>query len=232
VNKVAAHIVIDAAKMYVREYMSAYDPSHDYDHITRVEALAKSILRAEENASRLQSSNANHDRVDERNGKPVPRLSEETVILGALLHDVKDRKYLDQHQSPVNLAGLLEGWGADQQLAGRVHRLCHGVSYSTEVRDPKLVQDLIEEIPELAVVQDADRLDALGAVGIGRCFIFGGVRGRPMSDSVGHFDDKLLHLSGLMKTRTGREMAQARTDRIKEFVKWWNDETCTSEADK
>ena len=126
---------------------------------------------------------------------------------------------------PVSLADLIRRWGGDGQLAVRVERLCQGVSYSTEMQDPLFVQDLCQEIPELAVVQDADRLDAMGAIGIGRCFTFGGSRGRGMPDSIRHFEEKLLKLEGMMKTRTGRQMARARTERIREFMGWWDDET-------
>ena len=152
-------------------------------------------------------------------------LSEPVVVLGALLHDVNDSKYLAGSRGPVSLIELLKGWGADDLLALRVERLCQGVSYSTEMRDPQLVRDLIQELPELAVVQDADRLDAVGAVGIGRCFTFGASRGRGMPDSIRHFEEKLLRLEKMMKTRTGREMARVRTERITEFIRWWNDET-------
>lgn len=216
--------LIGAATSYVQGYMSAFDASHDYNHVVRTLALAKLILK-EENASLPRPSNA--PRGDKNDWEPVPSmgLSEPIVVLGALLHDVNDGKYLNQSERPVSLTELLTRWGGDDQLAVRVERLCQGVSYSTEMRDPQLVRDLIQEIPELAVVQDADRLDALGAVGIGRCFTFGASRGRGMPDSIRHFEEKLLHLEGMMKTRTGREMARARTERIREFMRWWNDET-------
>lgn len=216
--------LIGTATNYVQEYMSAFDSSHDYNHVARVLALAKMILK-EENASLTQLSNA--PRGHKNDWEPVPSmgLSEPIVVLGALLHDVNDSKYLNQLEGPLSLAELLTRWGADHQLAIRVERLCQGVSYSTEMRDPQWVRNLIQEIPELAVVQDADRLDALGAVGIGRCFTFGASRGRGLPDSVRHFEEKLLQLERMMKTRTGREMAKARTERIREFIGWWNDET-------
>lgn len=216
--------VIGAATAYVQEHMSAYDASHDYNHVTRILALAKLILK-DENASPPRPSIA--PRGDKNDWEPLPSmgLSEPIVVLGALLHDVNDSKYLNRSAGPVRLADLLVGWGAHDQLAIRVERLCEGVSYSTEMRDPQLVRNLIREIPELAVVQDADRLDAIGAVGIGRCFTFGASRGRGLTDSIQHFEEKLLRLEGMMKTRTGREMARARSGRIREFMRWWDDET-------
>jgi HD superfamily phosphodiesterase len=86
---------------------------------------------------------------------------------------------------------------------------------------------------ELAVVQDADRLDALGAVGIGRCFTFLGAQGKKylgpgepwdMNNAIAHFQEKLVRLEGMMKTQTGREMARVRTQRLVEFRKWWEEE--------
>lgn len=69
---------------------------------------------------------------------------------------------------------------------------------------------------ELAVVQDADRLDAMGAIGIARCFTFGG--GRPAQESVAHFHVKLLRLKGLMKTEEGRRRAEKRHQIMLDFL--------------
>ena len=68
------------------------------------------------------------------------------------------------------------------------------------------------------VVQDADRLDAMGAIGVARTFAYGGEHGRPMADSVGHFYDKLLRLNALMNTETGREMALQRHAFLEAFL--------------
>jgi uncharacterized protein len=218
--------LIGQAATYVQQYMSHFDASHDYNHVTRVLALAKQILNAE---NRDLPTPSNAPRGDDNDREPVPcmGLSEPMVVLGALLHDVNDSKYANQSQngSPVSISGLLRQWGADHSFALRVERLCEGVSFSAEKRNPLLVQDLIQEIPELAVVQDADRLDAIGAIGIGRCFTFGAVRGKAMPDAIQHFEEKLVWLEATMKTRTGRGMAKARTERIREFMRWWDDET-------
>lgn len=77
----------------------------------------------------------------------------------------------------------------------------------------------------VAIVQDADRLDAIGAVGIGRTFAFGGAKGRTLGDTLDHFDEKLLLLEGMMKTETGRKLAKERAERLRTFASWWEDET-------
>lgn len=109
--------------------------------------------------------------------------------------------------------------------AEQMRVLVEGVSYSSEVKNPQRVLDLLEVLPELAIVQDADRLDAIGAIGIGRCFTFGGAKGaRTLEDSIEHFHDKLLKLESMMKTPAGKQLAAERSRRIREFVDWWKDE--------
>lgn len=168
----------------------------------------------------------------EAEGKTL--LNKKIVVLGALLHDVADKKYgltngtngtekaVDE---PANIYDLMLSWHADENLASLVSRLCSGVSYTSEVNNPAVVTDTISKIPELAIVQDADRLDALGAVGIGRCFHYGGAKGNNMGASVSHFVEKLLKLERMMKTDTGREIARERTKKLREFMGWWKEET-------
>ena len=75
------------------------------------------------------------------------------------------------------------------------------------------------------IVQDADRLDALGAVGIARTFAYGGEHGRPMQESIQHFHDKLLLLKDLMNTETGRRLAEKRHAVLEEFLREFEEET-------
>jgi HD superfamily phosphodiesterase len=122
--------------------------------------------------------------------------------------------------------------GATPALSQKVQTIVSHVSYSTEIKNPLLTLRLIHEdgYPELAIVQDADRLDALGAVGIGRCFTYLGAKGRggdaewELSEVIAHFGEKLERLEGMMKTDSGRHMAKVRTWRLKEFRRWWEDE--------
>ena len=75
------------------------------------------------------------------------------------------------------------------------------------------------------VIQDADRLDAIGAIGIARTFAYGGEHGRPLQDSVQHFYDKLLLLRDTMNTETGRQLAAARHDFLEAFLRELEEET-------
>jgi len=187
---------------YVESYMANYDPSHDFNHIQRVVRLAKHI----------QST--------------VPETSLGIVTLSALLHDVGDKKYLKAGEDASRLVfEVLRSFGASEPLADKVQAICLGVSYSSEVKDPGRVVRLIEEHAELAVVQDADRLDAIGAVGIGRAFAFGGAKNRAMDNTIEHFEEKLVRLEGMMKTAEGRKLARQRTERIELMQSWWREET-------
>lgn len=209
--------LIQSVDAYVKEYMSHYDASHDYNHIQRVLQMSLVILNKERQASSDQNS--------EPPGAGI-RYDDTLVTLGALLHDVGDHKYLQPGQDPTTLVRdvLLER-GCPAGLADKVQDLVLHVSFSTEKKDPQTTLSKIMEIPELAIVQDADRLDAIGAVGIARCFTFGGAKGRAGLDgSIDHFEEKLELLEGMMKTGAGRELARERTERLKVFRGWWESE--------
>lgn len=197
--------------------MSHYDASHDYNHIQRVLRVAHVILKKERESPSKQPSQT-----------PSGVMYDETLItLGALLHDVGDHKYLQPGQDSTTLVRdvLLER-GCSADLAAKVQDLVLHVSFSTEKKDPPKILRKISAIPELAIVQDADRLDAIGAVGIARCFTFGGAKGRSdgLDGAVEHFKEKLELLEGMMKTRTGRDLARERTERLKVFRGWWESE--------
>ncbi|RJE18913.1 HDc [Aspergillus sclerotialis] len=131
---------------------------------------------------------------------------------------------------------LLISFGAPHSLSETVQKIVNNVSFSAETKSAESrerVRKLVEEVPELGVVQDADRLDAIGAVGIGRTFTFGGAmeakgttkgKGRGMQETIQHFVDKLELLEGLMKTAEGRRLAAERTRRLRLFREWWGEE--------
>jgi uncharacterized protein len=213
--------LIPKVSAFVEKYMSHYDGSHDFNHIRRVVGLAHLIYK-ETNARREESP-----MFDEEED-----LDLHVITLAALLHDVGDKKYLlpDEDANTLVLSTLL-GFGAPEDLAIKVQRIVHGVSYSSEVKDPEAVRALIQKYPELGVVQDADRLDAIGAVGIGRTFTFGGAKGaRHMGETIDHFEEKLEKLESMMKTEPGKKMARQRTERLKVFKGWWAEEQKEAEG--
>ncbi|KAL2157382.1 hypothetical protein VTH06DRAFT_6200 [Thermothelomyces fergusii] len=200
--------LVQAVTSQVSAYMQNYDASHSWDHIERVVAMAHHIYARSDPAFRS-------------------KLDLRTIHLAALLHDVGDRKYLKPGEDPATqVQTLLLAHSCPPDLAARVQTICSAVSYSAERADPERVASVVAAHPELAVVQDADRLDALGAVGIGRMFTYGGAKtARSMADTMAHLDEKLLRLEGMMKTDVGRAVARARTERLVEFRRWWDQET-------
>lgn len=190
---------------FVKEYMAQYDGSHDFNHIKRVLGLAHVL--------RLQS----------------PGIYDiDIVTLAALLHDVGDRKYLKAGQDGKTMVSdVLKDMGATEELAVKIQSIVNCVSYSAEIKEggKKKIKECLEKYGrELECVQDADRLDAIGAVGVGRCFAFGGMKGRGLQDSIDHFSDKLEKLQEMMKTELGRNMAQERTATIAKMRKAWESE--------
>lgn len=128
------------------------------------------------------------------------------------------------------MCDVLLSFGATDEFSEKVQAIASAVSYSSEVKDPQVVRDVIARFPELEVVQDADRLDAIGAVGIGRVFTFGGAKGRGMESSLDHFEEKLVKVAGTMKTELGRKMANERTERLLGFRKMWEEEVSEAEG--
>ena len=139
------------------------------------------------------------------------------VALAALLHDADDRK-LFATVNNANARAFLSENRVGQETADRICAVINAVSFSQN-------RDRIPETMEARVVQDADRLDAMGAVGIARTFAYGGEHGRPMGESVQHFYDKLLLLKGLMNTETGKRLAESRHAFLEEFLKKYQEES-------
>lgn len=193
---------------YVEDYMSRYDMSHDFNHILRVLALAKHILAKELEAN------------------PWKRLHKQAVVLAALLHDVGDKKYVKPgDNTEQQVEQLLQKHGCPPRFVAKVALIVEHVSYSNEVKRPQLVKAILGAHPELAIVQDADRLDAIGAVGIARVFSFGAAKApdRGLQGCIDHFSDKLERIEGMMKTETGKQLAGT-TERLKQFRRWWEEE--------
>lgn len=200
--------LINKVASFVTEYMSQFDASHDHYHIKRVVGLAQTI----------------EDR--ERKLHPTKEYRSDLVVLCSLLHDVGDGKYVKPEQDGKTMAKeILLKFGADTALASDVQDIINNVSYSVEIKDPSKVQECLDRYPELGIVQDADRLDAIGAVGVARCFAWTGRWEKSsLQDGIDHFQDKLVKLESMMKTESGKSMAAVRAERLNTFRNWWVDE--------
>jgi uncharacterized protein len=156
------------------------------------------------------------------------------VDLAALLHDIADWKFHggDEHEGPRRAATWLASLGVERATIDRVSQIIREVSFKgAGVATPT-------SSLEGQVVQDADRLDALGALGIARAFAYGGHAGRAIHDpevshekhatfaeykknsgpTINHFYEKLLLLRDRMNTTSGRRMADARHRFMEEFL--------------
>ena len=232
--------LIEAVTAAVRVHMARYDGSHDFNHIRRVVGNARHLTAAFEKE------------------QPATPVDKKVVALAALLHDVGDRKYVaDDGNGKNEGAAILAGTPYEDDKGARataavLHRaggaatpallalsrraitVCQNVSWSHETKTPAseaAVAKLARAMPELAIVQDADRLDALGAVGVGRCFAFGArptaaaPQGRSLDVTLAHFDEKLLLVGDRMKTAEGRRLAATRTERMRTVQAWFREES-------
>lgn len=140
----------------------------------------------------------------------------EMLQVAALLHDIDDLKVLGT-ETP-----RLPGWLEEncQEKKEKILAIVNNISYS---------KGKIPDLLEGQIVQDADRIEALGALGIARCFAMGQKFGNPIHDpainpgstpstSINHFSEKLFKLKGLMNTQKGRALAQEREDFMKRFL--------------
>ena len=113
-----------------------------------------------------------------------------------------------------------------KRIIPAISSICTAISYTIETQHPELVTSILSSHPELAIVQDADRLEAMGAIGLGRAFTYGATKdpGRGMQGTMAHMEEKLLKLEGMMKTLEGRRLARVRTERMLAFRRWWEEE--------
>ena len=139
------------------------------------------------------------------------------VALSALLHDADDYK-LFQTENNANARSFLESENVDQVTADRICEVINSVSFSKN-RGKK------PETIEGQIVQDADRLDAIGAIGIARTFAFGGKHNRSLESSIDHFHEKLLLLKDMLNTEKAKELAESRHRFMEQFLKEWEKET-------
>ena len=199
-------ILIKEAEKFVSVRVSRYDSGHDWWHIVRVRALASFINKKENLADPF------------------------IVDLAALFHDMADSKFSeeDTESGYRKVKEFLLNAGLED-ISSRITDIMRNVSFSIKNRSGN-VND-----PVLLIIQDADRLDAIGAIGIARAFNYGGFRNNLIyspdgeqnkSSTINHFYEKLLLLKSMMNTATGKEMANKRHKFLeiflKQFFKEWN----------
>jgi len=232
-----------------------FDASHDYNHILRVVALSMEILRVEQNTFRkimfdpiiVELVALMHDIDDHKYRPPInqtdgypsppsnldPHSQQIPYDIGPSnpAHDQQTQTIpnLDPSlQTPapsVVEAHLLElGWPT--VYASKAAAITPYVSYTAEATNAPGYASALANYPELAVVQDADRLDAIGATGIGRAFTYGGAKGKEggMPETMEHFEEKLIKLEAMMKTGEGQRLSVARAERLRIFGRWWHEE--------
>ena len=195
-------VVIKNIMSIVREKLEGEGSGHDWWHIVRVYNNAIDIAHKEGNANLFE------------------------IKLIALLHDVADHKfgYTDEDRRKI-ITNILENEDVDRGVIESVVYACNNMSYKSGTNTHKL------ETVESRIVQDADRLDAIGAIGIARTFAFGGHKGREIYNpenekehTVYHFYEKLLLLKDLMNTDSGREKAKQRHEFLELYLQEFYDE--------
>lgn len=200
--------LVDKVRERVRQDFFGEGTGHDWWHIYRVV----------NNALAIQSREGG-DR--------------ELIELAALVHDVGDHKFHEEADAQKNLiTEMFRDLGADEIIIQQVLNVVKQVSFKGG--NENLVLDSLEA----KIVQDADRLDALGAIGVARAFAYGGSRKRMIYDpddgpkdfqsfeeykndkghTINHFYEKLLKLKKMMQTETGKKMAFLRHEFMEEFL--------------
>lgn len=207
--------MLAAAERFARRAHAGEATGHDWWHVARVRENAKRI-HAEEGGDLL------------------------VIELAALLHDVGDRKLIGKDADDYTIADtFLARVRVPSVVRSAVMHVVRDLSFSNSLDGA-----VKEKTHELCVVQDADRLDALGAIGIARAFAYGGSRGQPLYEpgvaprtsltkreyqknhggTLNHFEEKLFQLEGLMNTKTGRALARSRTRYMRQYKEAFLDE--------
>ena len=151
-----------------------------------------------------------------------PACDHMVVSLSALLHDVDDHK-LFHTENNANARTFLKAQHVSDEKTETICRIINGVSFSkNRGKKPESIEGMI--------VQHADRLDALGAIGIARTFAYGGKTGRPIEESIQHFYDKLLLLKDEMNTKEAKELAISRHAYMDGFLSEFMAETSSDQS--
>jgi len=194
---------------FVKQQLAGAEGGHDWFHIERVYKNALLMAQSE-------------------------TCDEMVVKLGALLHDIADSKFHDGDETvgPKMARKFLESQNVDQETIVHVINIIENISFKGGNFEKKF------HSKELEIVQDADRLDAIGAIGIARTFNYGGFKNRPLynpdiapnlhmskeeyksseAPTINHFYEKLLLLKDKMNTGTGKRIAAERHRYMEQFL--------------
>jgi len=212
--------IIEITKDFVHETLKGAEGGHDWFHTLRVFNNVQLIAEGES-------------------------VNPEIVGLGALLHDIADSKFHagDETVGPKMAREFLFKNDVDSEVIEHVVKIIENISFKKSLEGKLSFNSL-----ELQVVQDADRLDAIGAIGIARCFNYGGFKNRPLfnpnikpnlnmtreeyksstAPTINHFYEKLLLLKDKMNTKTGKRIAQNRhrfmENYLSQFYAEWDGE--------
>ncbi len=210
-------IIIKKTVAFVKLETANAEGGHDWFHILRVWNLSKHIAKTEQ-------------------------VDMFIVELGALLHDIADSKFHNGNEEigPQKARAFLNSLNVEKSVVSHIEQIISNISFKTGLDAQNF------KSPELEVIQDADRLDAMGAIGIARAFNYGGYKNREMynpaiapvfnitkeeykqskAPTLNHFYEKLLLLKDKMNTETGKSIAQKRhnimVQFLEDFLKEWN----------
>ena len=201
--------IIEQTISYVKQELANAEGGHDWFHIERVWKSAKTIAQTEQ-ANML------------------------VVELGALLHDIADSKFNggDEELGPQKAEAFLQSLSVDEDVIKDVVFIIRNISFKGGKHQTT------KRTRELDIVQDADRLDAIGAIGIARAFNYGGFKNRELynpaiqpnlnmskeeyknsnAPTLNHFYEKLLLLKDLMNTESGKKLAAQRHEFMEHFL--------------
>jgi uncharacterized protein len=201
--------LIDKTILFVKTTLAQAEGGHDWFHIERVYKNALLIAESE-------------------------KCDMEIVQLGALLHDIADSKFHngDETIGPKTARTFLEAQNVSSETIDHVIAIIENISFKGGRVERKFFSI------ELDIVQDADRLDAIGAIGIARTFNYGGFKNRTLynpeiapnlsmtkeeykkneAPTINHFYEKLLLLKDKMNTKTGKQIAQERHSFMEDFL--------------
>jgi uncharacterized protein len=208
-------LILKKTEDYTKKALSNEGTGHDWWHIERVR-----------NNARLINSTEKADGF--------------VIELAVLLHDVGDRKVIKQEEDDYSIAeNFLKKQKVSAEVIEHVMFIIQNMSFSKSLNSKK------ENVSkEFYIVQDADRLDAIGAIGVARAFVYGGSKGRPMYDptkkaqkinttksyrklnssTFHHFEEKLLLLKDLMNTKAAKKIADKRNSFMEKYLEQFLDE--------